>query len=120
MPVCADWMGLEKGSREVWNIVLRPEGARLGAVYMFHHTVRRLKIHSKRIFLVVVFGGIYILGVFLKLLTLPYKVISAGTAQHTTLESLFNNIDSDGSIYPPHDESVISQHLFPCVGFRPL
>lgn len=87
---------------------------------MFHHTVRRLKIHSKGIFLVVVFGGIYILGVFLKLLMLPYKVISAGTARHTALKPLFNDIDSDGSVYPPRYESVISQHLVPCVGLCPL
>lgn len=86
---------------------------------MFHHTVRRLKIHSKRIFLVAVFGGIYILGVFLKPLTLPYKVTSDGTAQHTALESLLNNIDGDGSIHPPHYQSVISQHLLPRVGFCP-
>lgn len=75
---------------------------------MFHHTVRRLKIHSKGIFLVVVFGGIYILGVFLKLLTLPYKVISAGTARHTALKPLSDDINSDRSVYPPRYESVIS------------
>lgn len=53
-------------SQEGWNIVLRPWGDRLKSVFMFHLCVQGLK-YTELIFLVVVFWGIYILGVYMEL-----------------------------------------------------